>query len=129
MALLPWTDSQKDAFCDMQFTAQDRSYRGAFPQGEFLVARCGDETVGRLYRATVEGVVHLLDIALLPPWRNRGIGTRLVRETQAIAAAGDMPLQLHVEQNNPAQRLYARLGFRVVEAAPVYLRLEWRGGV
>jgi ribosomal protein S18 acetylase RimI-like enzyme len=33
---------------------------------------------------------------------------------------------LHVEPLNPAQRLYRRLGFRLLEDRGVYHFLEWR---
>jgi ribosomal protein S18 acetylase RimI-like enzyme len=129
LAQLPWSDAQKEAFCTMQFAAQDRSYRDTYPDAEFLVAVCNDDAVGRLYRAATDNVLHLLDIALLPPWRNAGIGTRLLRETMARAAAADSVVQLHVDKANPARRLYARLGFREIEDTGMYLRLQWRTGL
>jgi ribosomal protein S18 acetylase RimI-like enzyme len=126
MAPWPWTDAQKDEFCATQFAAQDRSYRSTFPKGEFLVISCGDEAVGRLYRATDERMLHLLDISLLPRWRNLGLGTRLLRQTMALAEANDRIMQLHVEKANPARRLCLRLGFREVEDLGIHLRLQWR---
>jgi ribosomal protein S18 acetylase RimI-like enzyme len=39
-----------------------------------------------------------------------------------------LPVRLHVERNNPALRLYQRLGFREVEDQGVYLALEWTPG-
>ena len=56
-----------------------------------------------------------VDIALLPRYCNRGIGTRLLRELQSEAAAAGKPLRIHVERVNPALRLYERLGFRQIE--------------
>ena len=127
LALLPWSDAQKEAFCAMQFVAQDRGYRGAYPDGEFLLVEMDGEPIGRLYRAATPASFHLIDITLRPEWRNRGIGTQLLRETMSLAAATGLPVQLHVDKSNPARRLYARLGFREVGDAGLYLRLEWRG--
>ena len=126
MAAWQWTDAQKDEFCAMQFAAQDKSYRATFPKAEFLVVMCDREAVGRLYRATARDVLHVLDITLLPPWRNLGIGTYLLRDSMAMAVARGIPLQLQVGKANPARRLFARLGFREVEDTGIYLRLEWR---
>jgi GNAT superfamily N-acetyltransferase len=126
MAPWPWSDAQKDEFCATQFAAQDKNYRATFPKGDFLVVICDDKVVGRLYRAAAAGVLNVLDIALLPPWRNLGIGTHLLRESMAKAHEGGMPLQLQVEKANPARRLFARLGFREIEDTGINLRLEWR---
>ena len=58
--------------------------------------------------------------------RNRGIGTRLLRELQEEARSAGKPLRIHVERFNPALRLYERLGFRQTEDKGIYLFLEWR---
>ena len=36
------------------------------------------------------------------------------------------PVRIHVERNNPALRLYHRLGFSSVEDQGVYYLMEWR---
>ena len=52
-----------------------------------------------------------LGLAVLPEHRNRGIGTALLRELlAAAAAAGHRAVSLSVAQENPAVRLYARVG-------------------
>ena len=56
-----------------------------------------------------------MDIALLPEYCNRGIGTTLLRGLQTEAAAAGRLLRIHVERFNPALRLYARLGFRQID--------------
>jgi ribosomal protein S18 acetylase RimI-like enzyme len=73
---------------------------------------------GRLWLDEGDDRLHILDIALLPAWRGRGLGTRCL---QALAeAAGQRPLSIHVEIHNPARRLYERLGF-VAEGEPLGL--------
>jgi ribosomal protein S18 acetylase RimI-like enzyme len=128
--MAPWafSDAQKEDYCATRFAAQEKGYRAIFPKAEFLVVMCDGDAVGRLYRAAAAGVLHVLDIALLPPWRNLGVGTHLMRESMAKAHAGGMPLQLQVEKGNPARRLFARLGFREIEDTGIYVRLEWRKG-
>ncbi len=85
------------------------------------------EAVGRLYVARWTGELRNVDIALLPEVCNGGMGTTLLRELQAEAAAAGKPLRIHVERFNPALRLYERLGFRLIEDRGVYLFLEWKG--
>ena len=44
----------------------------------------------------------------------------------AEGAAIGKPVTIHVERVNPAQRLYRRLGFTLLEDRGMYLLLEWR---
>ena len=44
---------------------------------------------------------------------------------QREAAAAGKTLSIHVEKNNPARRLYDRLGFREINDVGVYLLMEW----
>ena len=69
--------------------------------------------------------IRMVDIALLPPSRNAGIGTALRRDLLAEAAVAHQPVRLHVEQCNPALRLYERLGFVPIADKGVYLLMEW----
>ena len=68
--------------------------------------------------------IRIVDIALLPEYRNRGIGRRCCAGCCEAAADGK-PLRIHVERFNPALRLYERLGFRPVADRGVYC--SWNG--
>lgn len=68
----------------------------------------------------------LRDIELVAAERNRGIGTAVLRALLALAKNEGRAVELLVLRHNPAQRLYARLGFRVV--ADDGARLTMRAG-
>jgi ribosomal protein S18 acetylase RimI-like enzyme len=70
--------------------------------------------------------VRLMDVALVPEARGRGIGTRLVERLLADARERNAAVTLNVEPYNPARRLYERFGFRVIEEDPTNLLMEWR---
>ena len=126
IALTDWTEDQIDAFLTQQFTAQDTHYRAHYPGAVFNLILLDDDPVGRLSIHRRPAEIRIMDIALLPPHRNRGIATALLRDLQTEATAAAKPLTIHVEQFNPALRLYTRLGFRPIAEHGVYLLLEWR---
>jgi ribosomal protein S18 acetylase RimI-like enzyme len=128
LAAVAWSAGQKAAFLRMQFEAQHRHYVERYPGARLDVILAGGEPIGRLYVDRWPSEIRLMDIALVPAHRNRGIGGRLVRELMAEAAAAGKRLSIHVERFNPALRLYERLGFRPVGDEGVYLLMEWRPG-
>jgi ribosomal protein S18 acetylase RimI-like enzyme len=109
-----------EALMRMQFEAQDQQYRAAYPDAAFDLVLEGETIVGRLYVDSAPERLHVIDIAILPEHRGRGIGTALLEE---LFAAGK-PVSLHVERSNRARTLYERLGFREVEDRGLYLLLE-----
>ena len=126
LAIVPWDASVKEAFLRMQFTAQDSYYRAAFPAASYDLIVRGEEVLGRLYLDRGEQAWLVIDLALLPAHRGQGLGTLLLGQVQAEAAAAGKPVRMHVERFNPAQRLYGRLGFRQIADEGVYLLLEWQ---
>jgi ribosomal protein S18 acetylase RimI-like enzyme len=68
----------------------------------------------------------LEEVALRPEAQGRGIGTALVRDLMGAAAGRGVPVRLSVLVNNPAQRLYQRLGFRVTRIEHPRVKMEWR---
>lgn len=55
-----------------------------------------------------------LSIAVLPKYRGRGIGTKLLTELFSQVRNQYSAVSLSVSSNNPALRLYRRLGFEVI---------------
>lgn len=123
---VPWTDEQKRAFTDMQFTAQDTYYREHYPTAEFLVIEQYGTPIGRLYVDRWENEIRILDIALLPQFRGAGIGTKLLVELREEARGAGKVLTIHVEKFNPALHLYERLGFKQKQDKGIHLLMEWQ---
>ena len=71
-------------------------------------------------------VGHVVDHAIVPCLRGRGVGTALMRALMDEAAADGLPVRLKVaDANDPSLRLYERLGFQPIESVPAYIELEW----
>jgi ribosomal protein S18 acetylase RimI-like enzyme len=125
MKLVSWPDSQKHAFLRMQFELQSTHYHRYYPGASYQIILSAGRPIGRLYIHRAEGQILLIDIALLPQHRGTGIGGQLLGELLAEARAAQKTVAIHVERNNPALRLYTRLGFRVSEDKGVYYYMEW----
>jgi len=126
LAAVPWPDSAKRDFLRDQSRLQADHYRRNYPGAALCVIEREQAPVGRFYLYASSSEFRLMDIALLPEWRGQGHGERMLRGLMAAARAERSQITLHVEPNNPAQRLYARLGFALIEDRGVYHFLGWR---
>ena len=124
LAVLPWSDEQKQAFVAHQFQAQSAHYAEHYPTLDRYVIVIDGSDAGRLLVDRWPREIRIVDIAVLPAFRGRGAGTRLLGELIAEAESSGRVLSIHVEKNNPARSLYDRLGFRPAEDVGVYLRME-----
>lgn len=110
----------------LQYAAMRADYGRRYPGAEHAVVVADGVPAGHLLVHRSADEIRLVDVALVPAARDRGLGTALLRALQAEAAATTRPLRLTVDAHNPALRLYRRLGFSVTDAAPPDLALEWR---
>jgi RimJ/RimL family protein N-acetyltransferase len=129
LAQTPWSDSQREAFLRMQLAAQQSHYRQHNPTATHDLIFLDSEAIGRLYVARREQEVRILDITILHEYRNRGVGTELIKGLMEEAARRGQPLNIYVEFYNPSYKLFERLGFSKVERADddgINHLLEWR---
>ena len=123
-ALPAWTDRDalanflheylkpyQDTLPDIRRGLDDALENRPSPGGFVLLARLEERLVGALVmlRTGMTGYVSenlLLFVAVDGAVRGRGVGATLVR-----AAIERCDVKLHVEYDNPAKRLYERLGF------------------
>ena len=125
LALLPWTDSQKRTFLQMQFNAQHHYYQEQFAEASYQVILQDEQPVGRIYVDRGSDEIRIIDIALLSAARNQRIGSFLLQQILDEATLSGKRVVLHVEKDNPALRLYQRLGFQVKEDKGVYWFMQW----
>ncbi len=120
-----WTDDQKEAFLKMQFYAQHTYYVEQFKRASFDVILRDGDPIGRLYIDRRKAEIHVIDIALLPAYRNQGIGWRLFQAIMAEAEQTRRFVSIFVERFNRARSFYARLGFQEIEHDDIYLFMKW----
>jgi ribosomal protein S18 acetylase RimI-like enzyme len=124
LAHVQWDDGTRRAFVEHQFAAQDAHYRGNYPGASLDVIEVDGAPAGRLYVHRGPSDIRIMDIALAPEFRGRGIGTSLLRGLIEEADASGRKLSIHVEANNPARTLYDRLGFKPAGEHGVYVLME-----
>jgi ribosomal protein S18 acetylase RimI-like enzyme len=124
LAQVDWDGPTRRAFVEHQFAAQDSAYRGNYPGATLDVIEVDGAPAGRLYVHRGPSDIRIMDIALAPPFRGRGIGASLLRSLMDEADASGRKLSIHVEMNNPARSLYDRLGFRPAGEHGVYVLME-----
>lgn len=129
MKLVPWDEAQREAFIKMQFTAQREHYQAEFPTATHHVIMRQAQPVGRIYLYRGPKEIRILDITVLPEYRNAGIATPLIQELLAEAAQTNRSVGIYVEQNSPAIRLFGRLGFEIIEESDFNIRMRARAGV
>ena len=103
----------------------------------WLVAVDGNRVAGYVGSQTVMGETDMMNIAVHPERRRRGIAEMLVNAlVDALKGQGSHCLTLEVRASNgPAQKLYEKLGFALIGKRPRYyhnpkedaliLRKEW----
>ncbi len=125
VAVTGWPIEHQRAFLAEQHDAQHRHYRIHYADALWLILERDGVPVGRLYLAQWECELRVIDISLVPSCRGQGIGAAVLRDVQNLARVRDLGVSIHVEKNNPARRLYDRLGFVLAEDKGVYDLLEW----
>ncbi|MEE0110037.1 MAG: ribosomal protein S18-alanine N-acetyltransferase [Oscillospiraceae bacterium] len=103
----------------------------------WLVALDGETVAGYVGSQTVLGETDMMNIAVHPDYRRKGIAQALVNAlVDTLKSQGSRCLTLEVRASNePAQKLYEKLGFSLIGKRPKYyhnpkedayiLRKEW----
>lgn len=126
MAMVPWTPEQKDTFVQMQFTAQKQHYAAQFPGANHDLICVQGMPVGRLYLDRGTDTLSILDITILPEFRNRGTGSNILRRLMEEGRASGRAVSIHVENFNPSLRLFERLGFQRAGENGFQLLMKWQ---
>ena len=90
----------------------------------WLVAIADDKVVGYVGSQTVLGETDMMNIAIHPDYRMKGIATELISALiEALSERGSHSLMLEVRASNePAKSLYLKLGFEAVGVRKNYYR-------
>lgn len=111
LALLP------EPLRSMLLDQQHAAWSAALPRhGELedrVILDDSSVSVGRLILARTGDELRVVEIGLFPEHRGRGLGGAVLADVFATARAEGRVVRGTVRRDNPARRLYARLGMQV----------------
>ncbi len=95
---------------------------GRLPDDKCLVVEADGKVVGAVWCRVMDDYGHVADgipslaISLYKEYRNKGIGTELLRQMlQLLCQAGYQKVSLSVQKANYAAKMYLKAGFTVVK--------------
>ena len=110
----------------IQHIAQERRFASRYPGLQrYIVVRDG-QSAGRLYVHESDSLLEVVDLTLMPSFRDHGIGTRIFHELFEHATREGQTISLRVERRNErATMLYSQLGFDLVSVDDLDNHFEW----
>jgi GNAT superfamily N-acetyltransferase len=120
-----WPEEVQRAFLAQQFQAQHSHYQAHYSDMEWLIIERAGLPIGRLYLFEGKDEFEIVDITIGPEARGEGIGAAILEDVFDLARPTGKRVSIHVEKNNPARRLYLRLGFVMIEDRGVYDLMAW----
>ncbi|MFC2078995.1 GNAT family N-acetyltransferase [Candidatus Bipolaricaulota bacterium] len=123
-----WRPAEWADFVRSQQELQTAHYSKHFAEASHRIILCLGIPVGSIWVCRSRDEIRLLDLAILPGYRSKGIGTHLIHRLQAEAIELGKQLRHTVESDNlSALRFYLRLGFRKVDEYGLHISMEWNG--
>ena len=122
---LGWDEKRISEFLEMQYEAQQRFFDSEYKSANDQIILRVDTLLGRLMVDRREHEIRCIDVALLPEYRNAGIGTLLLRQLQEEANRGRKPLRVQIIRFNRAVNLLERLGFARTSETGTHFQMEW----
>ena len=123
-----WGKKQTQLFLQQQFDAQHLHYQKQYPDADWLVVLKERKRIGRLYLERWPSQNRLIDIALLPEMKGKGLGVAMILDLMDEAKSAGKALSLHVEKFNPAKELYLGMEFDTIKDKGVYDLMAWPKG-
>ena len=115
----------KDKLIALIYAGFERHYKTLAPAPDDRLILLGNEPIGRMIILQMRDEIRLADLALLPQYRNKGIGSALIGELQTESVMTKRPVRLQAGKDDRVLRLYQRLGFYKTDTSGPYLYLEW----
>jgi len=126
LGALPVPRSVIEGIARHQQQLQVDEYALRYPAAETWLLTDGNEALGRVVLDWTSDTLRVVDLAVAPHVRRRGVARTVLGSLQDVCA-GQRTLTLRVRcENTAARALYAACGFAVVRDDGATLELAWR---
>jgi len=125
LELVAVTMEERAKLVELMFQGFTRTYQALASAADDRIVLLDGQSIGRMILLQSREEIRIADIAILPEYRQRGIGSALVGQLQAESVMSNRPVRLQVAHFDRALRLYQRLGFYKIGASGPCLHLEW----
>jgi ribosomal protein S18 acetylase RimI-like enzyme len=119
-------DEQAESIVTMQYRGRAFTYSQQYPEAEdSILLDDHGYPAGRLLVNRAQGCWRIVDIAVTPSQRSKGLATAAIKDCQARSAECGASLELSVSPANPARALYEGLGFRAAGGTALAIEMVW----
>ena len=125
LQLVPLNAEEKKTLVELMYQSFTRHYDSLAAGSDDRLVLLNNESIGRMILFQMREEIRLADLAILPQYRGRGIGTALISQVQTESMMSKRPVRLQVARFDRALKLYQRLGFYKTDAIGPHLHLEW----
>jgi ribosomal protein S18 acetylase RimI-like enzyme len=116
---------EKKGLVELMYQSFTHHYNSLAAASDDRLVLLDNESIGRMIVLQMREEIRLADLAILPPYRRRGIGSALIGQLQTESTMSRRPVRLQIARFDRVLSLYQRLGFYKTDAAGPYLHLEW----
>jgi ribosomal protein S18 acetylase RimI-like enzyme len=120
-----WATPQQRSFFRMQAQNQERYFLRHYDHLDRRTICINGFSAGRLLVDRPSHAITIVDLALLPAFRGRGVGSLLIRCILEEAAELDVPVHLSLPKNSESLKTCERVGFRYADEPGDRLHLVW----
>lgn len=99
------------SYVEQLYPWNPRLFRNNFIPDHYDVIEINNLIIGLIKVVSSETEIYLAEIQIIQDYQKQGIGTNLIQSLIQEAQISNKKLWLKVLKNNPAKKLYQRLGF------------------
>jgi ribosomal protein S18 acetylase RimI-like enzyme len=121
-----WATPQQRSFFRMQAQNQERYFLRHYDHLDRRTICINGFSAGRLLVDRPSQAIVIVDLALLPAFRERGVGSMLIRSLLEEAAERGLTVHMELQKNSDALQTCERLGFRHADDLGDRWHLVWQ---